>query len=504
MFARIRQEEDGIAMIVALMVSFVVLLMSVAVLAQSTHNVQQAGYDRKRLTAIGGAEAGIDYMYNYFQRTPALSLVADPVASAVQIGTSPNTTSYDTSVTYYSNSTGTVSCAAGTQTTCHTSARVVSVGTSSDGTKRVMETFMVLRPVTSGSVGAIITNSDTTFSGNFTLSGVDSDVYVLTGDFTSPSGLESINGGIYVPQGSANIGTNVTIAGAVFARDQVTLNHPSLIVGGAVESSTRGVTQTAGTVNGQIHYCPSYTAPAGAIGDCPSPVPGATDTFPHMTFTASDWTTTQEDGTKWYVVNAAATASPPKTACAVARDAIEAGVTPPSGYTGVVYYIADTCVFTNSPSASTINLNGDLAIVAEGGINLGNSPNFVGVGGTRKLIFEAPWPASGSPSCSATEPSLSPAPSTLPYTVALGNQVGIDNATVNAFVYGACWAIMNNNNSSFNGQVMAQHTTIGNLFSMNYQQMLVPGQAISGFKEDVAYIREITCPNSALANCGAA
>jgi hypothetical protein len=180
----------------------------------------------------------------------------------------------------------------------------------------------------------------------------------------------------------------------------------------------------------------------------------------------------------------------------VARDAIEAGVTPPSGYTGVVYYITDaTCVFKNTTSAGVITLNGDLAVVATGGIDLNNHPRFVGAGGTRKVVMMAPWPSSGSPTCPASGST------DLPYTVTVGNHVEFDSATTNVLIYGACGANMLNNNSSFNGQVMAQNTTIGNLFSMAYQPISVPGQSISGFKEDVAYIREVVCQNPGNAMC---
>ena len=516
MLTRIRAEEDGVAMVVALMVTFVVLMLSLVVMTQSVHSVQQSGYDRKRLTAITAAEAGIDRMYGYFQNTPASALTADPVATPVSVGTYPNTTTYDTTVTYYGNAFGTLACGASgstcgppapppaplfSGTSYPSSAKVVSIGTSSDGTKRVMETFMVLHPVTAGTNGAIVTNSTTTFSGNFTISGVDSDIYVLCTaqpcNFLAPSGLESINGSIYVPYGSANIGTNVNIAGQVFARDAVTLNHPQLIVGGTVSSSTTSVIKTAGTVNGAIHYCSASggTGPAGAVNDCPSPVPGTADPFPRLTYDTATWAATQSDGSKWFEVTPAAT---PVSQCSVAKNLIEAGVTPPAGYTGVVYYITDpTCVFNNSSNAGTINLNGDLAIVAAGGIHLGNHPTFMGVGGTRKVVLMAPWPSpsTSSPTCPAQGTTDGP------YVVTVDNQVAFDNASTNVLVYAACAANMSNNNSSFSGQVIAQNATIGNLFSMNYLQMLIPGLGITGFKEDVSYIREVVCQNPASASC---
>jgi hypothetical protein len=38
---------------------------------------------------------------------------------------------------------------------------------------------------------------------------------------------------------------------------------------------------------------------------------------------------------------------------------------------------------------------------------------------------------------------------------------------------------------------VAQSVDIGNNFSMNYLPVKVPGQKISGFAQDIAYIREV-------------
>ena len=60
-------------------------------------------------------------------------------------------------------------------------------------------------------------------------------------------------------------------------------------------------------------------------------------------------------------------------------DAIAASPTPPAGYTGIVYYITDAnCVF--SVDNGSIPMNGDIAVVATGGIDLGNHPIYSGVG----------------------------------------------------------------------------------------------------------------------------
>ena len=45
-------------MVIAMLVVFVVVLLSIVVLDMSVHNTGQAAYDRKRVTSIAAAEAG--------------------------------------------------------------------------------------------------------------------------------------------------------------------------------------------------------------------------------------------------------------------------------------------------------------------------------------------------------------------------------------------------------------------------------------------------------------
>ena len=58
--SRLHREESGIAMVVAMMVVFVVVLLSIVILDLSIHNVDQAAYDRKRVTSVAASEACID------------------------------------------------------------------------------------------------------------------------------------------------------------------------------------------------------------------------------------------------------------------------------------------------------------------------------------------------------------------------------------------------------------------------------------------------------------
>src|SRR6266498_4466514 len=70
MVTRIRDDERGVAMVVAVMVVFVVMLLATVVFSQAVHNSTASGYDRKRLQSVDAAEAGLNYFFNYLEHTP--------------------------------------------------------------------------------------------------------------------------------------------------------------------------------------------------------------------------------------------------------------------------------------------------------------------------------------------------------------------------------------------------------------------------------------------------
>ena len=63
MLIRLRHEEEGLAMIIAIMIAFVILTLSVFVIQLSIHNSNQSAYDRRRVTSVAAAEAGIDAVW---------------------------------------------------------------------------------------------------------------------------------------------------------------------------------------------------------------------------------------------------------------------------------------------------------------------------------------------------------------------------------------------------------------------------------------------------------
>ena len=406
-------DERGLAMVTALLVTFVVFVLSGVVVQQALHNINGSATDRNRLSAVSAAEAGLDWAYSKIEGTDSTALWSS--ASTGSVGSGPSSVSYTVTPTYYRDAAGTIAFS-GTPGPSNypLSVKLTSVGTAVDGSQRRMESFMVLDPVAGGVNGAIITNSSLTLSNSFTLSGDngnDGDIIVNTGYFSAPSGLETIRGSIYVPAGTANVGTNVHIYGSVWSRDALTMNHSQAVIDGDVKSSNAGTTLSNGRVNGRAYYCtgsaPSAArVPAGSVQTC-ALGPPPSQAFPLIQFNATTWALQG-----YYVKDMTASGLSCPQAIDWVRElgpntynqgtlgtagGVPSTLNPSTGaqYTGAVALMPSGCTF-NPGSNRTITLKTNLAIVssgtaATGAIDLGNNSAWVGSGGTRKLFFMSPY-----------------------------------------------------------------------------------------------------------------
>jgi len=476
MMTRLR-DERGIALVVAMLVLFVVLLLSTVVVAQAIHNSTQSGYDRNRLESVSAAEAGLDWYFNYLSRTAVSDLSASP--QAVTLGAGPGTATVTVTPTFYADEKGTTPFT-GTFSPNNwpRSALLRAVGQTSGGTSRTMETFVVLHPIYVGLTGAVVTNSSTTFSNNFTISGYngnDGDVYILDGNFSAPSGLETIKGNIYVTNGYAFLGTSVHVYGTVWAggpnpNGYVTLSHPQVLVDGDLKSTNGSITVTSGHAGGTGYYCTTVSGGSNIAGGtqqtCTLGAP-PTQPFPHIQYSQEAWQT--EGYTNFQTFTGA-------NACTDARNYVE-NTFDNSATVGntVVRITSTTCSFGVSNNAR-IDMKFNLAIVTDAGINLSQRSVWAGVGGTRDLFFMSAYPASGSPSCPTQD-------------ITVGQNNDFTNARLS--VYSPCTVTMNNNNTATQGQIVGQSMTIGNNFNLSYYPIKIPGADIGGFEQDIAYLREV-------------
>lgn len=473
------RDERGVALIVALLVTFVVLLLSTTVFAMAVRNSEQSANDRKRLQSVSAAEAGLNAAYQHITAPPSgLAGLSDVLTG--DVGSGPSGSSYDVEITYYENEDGTEPMSLPFSITYYPkSALISSVGSSNGKLDRTMETFVVLTPVFSGFEGAIVSHSGLNLTNRFTLNGYlgdDGHIYVLNGDFNAPSGLETIKGNVYVPAGSATVGTSVHVYGTIWANGNVTLDQPNIIVDGDLKATTGAVNVIAGAAGGQGYYCTTVSGDGniagGAQQTCTLGTP-PNQPFPQIKYDQNAWATNEPPYTNFQTF----------TDCTKARDYVQnTGTYLGTGFSGrsvgrTVVFINATCSFEPSNN-STVTLKNDLAIITRGTINLAQRSTWLGESGIKYMHLISVYPDAGSPACPTQD-------------VNVGQFTNFPDGHVAGIVYSPCTVRMLNNNTAFQGQVIGENVIVGNNFNMNFLPVKVPGQKLSGFKQDIAYIREV-------------
>ncbi len=464
---RIRaNDEEGMAMVIALMVSFVLLLLSITVVAQSIHAVNGSSYDRRRLTSLDAAEAGGNYYYAYLQSIPAASVSCSALTQT--IASSPVAASFTATPTFYDASTPTpnVMTCPFTDATYPASVLVNTTGTVSGQTPRTMQTYIRLTPVYSGFGEAVLAGSGTSLGNNFDIygnSGNDGDFYVLTGDLTITNSPH-IRGNVYVPNGSATMSNNSNIIGNLWANTNVTINNPATVSGNAISST--GSISGSGSIGGTATAATTITGVSVTGTKFPntvSPTP-PTQVFPQITYTASD-------NANWVGAGYTVVTYSGAGACANAKTFVDGG----SWTTDTVVRITGgtPCTYTDKNGG---NVNHNLAIISDWGFDVSKS-SWNGASTTKNLNFISIWPSNGCPSGASNK------------------DITVDNLTTfNSFVqvsfYTPCTANMGNHNN-FYGQVLAGTVSISNNWTMTYRPVLIPGYGtITSFREDIAYVRE--------------
>jgi hypothetical protein len=266
--------------------------------------------------------------------------------------------------------------------------------------------------------------------------------------------------GQMVAQGSVTMSNSCQVTKDIWANGSVTMSNNTL-AGHDVTSSTSSI-----TLNNSAHILNNATAGTTISG---SNVDG-TKTANHpqaappvKTFPSIIWDPTAWQTNNWTVKNVNCAYFTPaniQTDLAASR---------------TVYRVTPACAISWSNNTS-FTLPNDMAIVTDGGISSQNKTTFTSSGFTHSLYWIVP---SGS-SCPTGDVSTS------------NNTSFVD---VKVFVYTPCTASFSNNNAGVGGQVFAGNVTITNQFTLNFSPVLIPGNGdITGYKVNIAYVREITNP----------
>ncbi len=483
MLIRIRHEERGAAMVVAVLVSFVVLLLSVFVVQMSIHNTNQSAYDRRRVTAVSAAEAGINAMWSTLQRTRPENLPCGSAATGTVSSTPAST--YSVALTYYNSSGAQLTCPLSQSGTQPSSVLLTSTGTTT-GVSRKMQSFANLTPINGGLGAAIISSATTAFGNQFTINGnqgTDADVYVTNGDATINQQI-TINGSVYVPNGSLTMGNSSLVVGDAWANGFIQINSPARITGSA-KSSTSSISPTGptgGTIGGNATAGTTISNAVTVSGSkYPNTVSGPppTQVFPLVCWTTSGSCTGQQ--ASWtsagytFVQYVTGTSSD----CTNAMNYLTG-----SPAANVVLRIGAVCNLS-VPNSATVNLPGNLAIFTDGSITLNQLNNWKNTSSaTNNLYFIANYRsglncATGSYNITTSNNSNFGSP-----TVAGSGQLNVS-------FYSPCTVTIANQNQ-FSGQVIGNPVAITNQATINYTPVLIPGTgSIVGYNQSILYVREV-------------
>jgi hypothetical protein len=468
------RREDGVAMVVALMVSFVVLLLSIVVVGQSIHSLEASSYDRERTLSVHAAEAGVNDWFHYLQATPIESYACETRTGSLD---TTGTSTFSAEATFFDEAETEMGCPF-TQISYPTYVLIRSEGRANDDVPRTMETFVRLTPQRGGFDAAVLSVSNTTFEQSVSVSEApgsnDGDVYVLDGDLVVTQSL-TVNGSVYVPNGGASIRNSTLITGDLWVRDSIDLENPAVVEGDVLSSTgdVYGDGHVFGDVVGDLDIEGVSTANT-LVDDVP------TQTFPQITGDTSIWTTAG-----YTLVNASdLPAAWGTNECYRSYEFIK-NRWGTIGYASgnVVLRIPNTCTF-KSPvnSVQTITMKGNLAILSDGGYEFRNQMNWVvpsGVTTTRSLYLISTYK---DPATCATNDLKD---------IYVGNRATFQYPYVSVLFYSPCNTEMDNQNN-FAGQLMGGTVDIGMNFSMEYRPVYVPSMGtITGFDEDISYIREI-------------
>jgi len=487
MFERLKRDERGAALIISLMVAFVVLLLSVYVVDLSIHSSTQSSYDRKRVLSVSAAEAGMNEFWALVQTTapdhlpcssPYEGRVDPPHAS---LNTSPGVASFSVTPTYFDAAGQEVPCTQLGQSSPPAAALVTSVGRTDGTVPRTMQAYMKLSNTRSGGFeAAIIAEDGLTMSNNLTVDGgtlLEANVYVNNGNLDMTSGNMTIKGSVYVHDGSAAVGGSTNITGDLWAWGPITIDNPATVSGDAWSSSSSlGVLGgTGGTISGCAKAAISIDPRLRVLG-CktisPTDEHPTDQPLPRICWSGGDASCQDIDRSGYTLV--------PETSCDDAR-AYLTSTTPISGNVILrLTPLSSPCVLTFGLN-DKINFTGNLIVFSDYGVDTTNKVTWTG-------------PTSGKLSLIVGYRSDLVCPSGM-YDIRISNNTNFVNSTV--ALYSPCAIHLSNNGklepkASFQGQILGGTVSVDNNFAMKYVPVLIPGVSpISGFEQDVVYVREV-------------
>ena len=454
--------EDGVAMVTAIMVSFVVALLSISAVSLAIHNTDASGYDRRRVMALDAAEAGIDRYYQLLSTT-AFSQVTTATGSSscvlTQALTTTPATSFTVTPTFYASDpdAGSPTGYSCPQTSPVSTYVKLSSAGSVSGTSSPVRTMLSKARLTLNGLSlppaAIFANQAVALNANIGVLGNganNADVY-SNGD-VSVTTQSRIYGNLYA-QGSATISNgNFQLAGNLWAKNAVSVSGGR--IGGSVTSSASTIAVSGNTrVSGDAKAGSTITVsnPAQVLGTQSPNTPGIANppslTYPTYTYNSSDWPGIQT-----------------QTSCSGATTAI-------SSWTSGDLYIRLTGCLSLTVSSKT--LPGNLGILTDGSISFPSNTRWMSTTGVHNVyLFTGMAGTCGDLSASSNSGISGP-------------------LQVLLFTPGACTVTVNSNSWNASGQIFSGTVNFNSNTTMAYAPVSLPNGNGTGSYVDVVYRCEI-------------
>jgi cytoskeletal protein CcmA (bactofilin family) len=447
-------EENGIALISAMLISMVLVTLGATAVTLSLHNSEASSYDRRRVEGISAAEAGIAYYFSHLQ-----SETPDTFDCSInKTLTATPATHFEASVVFYDAGGSPLPCPPiGTEPRA---ALIRSVGTSTSVTPaRTMEAYVNLVPQRGAPFGqfAVFSDASPKYASNTQVFGGDTnDGNLYTNGNARIESNATIYGDVHA-QGSIQLDGNAEIKGDLWAGTSILMRTNSRVRANVKAATSSVALESSAIVYGNAQAATSITAqPSQILGaqipGTPSSRPPALS-FPSFTYDQDAWI---EDGYTPITF----------TSCALAKTFIN---TIPAG--DYVVRITSACDLSWTAGTGP-TVRGNLAIVSNGSLTMGSNSGIFSNGGTHtlRLIFGL----GGATPCNITF-----------------NQNSIIAAGLKTLMYTPCVVNLSSNSLVIEGQLFAGTVNFNSNANVQYKAIDVPGVGITGFDEDIIYMREV-------------
>ena len=498
----LRRDDEGVALLVAITLTALATILMITMTTLVLREGRQTSHDRDRSVSITTAEGGVDNALAQIQNASVGSI---PCGATTRTSTNskPETVVVTTTVTYYDASGTALPCQGSggllsTSVAVQAGVKSVAVSTPAGGgqqVRRAMETLVQLKPKFANDLAqAIFGNAGVTVANNFNLygqSGPDADVYT-NGDFTCTNN-EHFRGSIY-SQGTITLNGPCTIDVNAWAKNGFQSLDTKASVGGDVLVSNGNANITAGTIGGKVKavnitpasYCTNNPNKCVTGANTAPPPPAVS--FPSLGMDTVPWTTPTSQGGGGFTMvtlnNCSNTSANDNPANWIATNAASLSTKT---------LIKTTCTLKFLQNVNTVKLKQDIAVFADGGIDLENSMTFQSTDSTKHYLYLIqPTSAitSATPCGTYTAGSGS---NRVNLGIYLGNLVTMD-PTISELLYTPC-DVHKENQSSTYGQVYAGGTAyIDNKTDATYVPMPVWGaiatKVVLSYTSDILYKRE--------------